>query len=54
MAIRKNIGAHNDTIPDNAVVFGGVVNSAAAVTASGSATVAIGTAAGGMPRRQSL
>ena len=38
--------ANSDTIPDNAVVFGGVVNSAAAVTASGSATVAIGTAAG--------
>jgi len=33
--------ANSDTIPDNAVVFGGVVNSTAAVTASGSATVAI-------------
>ena len=38
--------ANSDTIPDNAVVYGGVVNSIAAVTASGSATVAIGTAAG--------
>ena len=38
--------ANSDTIPDNAVVFGGVVNATAAVTASGSATVAIGTAAG--------
>ncbi len=38
--------ANSDTIPDNAVVFGGVVNSSAAVTASGSATVSIGTAAG--------
>jgi predicted RecA/RadA family phage recombinase len=38
--------ANSDTIPDNAVVFGGVVNSTAAVTASGSATVSIGTAAG--------
>ena len=38
--------ANSDTIPDNAVVFGGVVNPTAAVTASGSATVAIGTAAG--------
>ena len=38
--------ANSDTIPDNAVVFGGVVNSTVAVTASGSATVAIGTAAG--------
>ena len=36
----------SDTIPDNAVVFGGGVNSTTAVTASGSATVAIGTAAG--------
>jgi predicted RecA/RadA family phage recombinase len=38
--------ANSDTIPDNAVVLGGVVNSTAAVTASGSATVSIGTAAG--------
>ena len=38
--------ANSDTIPDNALVFGGVVNSTAAVTASGSATVAVGTAAG--------
>ena len=38
--------ANSDTIPDNAVVFGGAVNATAAVTASGSATVAIGTAAG--------
>ena len=38
--------ANSDTIPDNALVFGGVVNSTTAVTASGSATVAIGTAAG--------
>ena len=37
---------NSDTIPDNAVVFGGVVNSTTAVTATGSATVAIGTAAG--------
>jgi hypothetical protein len=38
--------ANSDTIPANAVVFGGVVNSTAAVTAAGAATVAIGTAAG--------
>jgi hypothetical protein len=38
--------ANSDTIPANAVVFGGVVNSTVAVAASGSATVAIGTAAG--------
>lgn len=37
---------NSDTIPANALVFGGVVNSTTAVTASGSATVAIGTAAG--------
>ena len=38
--------ANSDTIPDNAVVFGGVVNSTTAVTATGSATVSIGTVAG--------
>ena len=38
--------ANSDTIPDNAVVTDGVINSTTAVTASGSATVAIGTAAG--------
>jgi predicted RecA/RadA family phage recombinase len=38
--------ANSDTIPDNAVVYGGVINSTAAITASGSATVAIGTVSG--------
>ena len=38
--------AVSDTIPDNAVVFGGIVNVNAAVTASGSATVSVGTVAG--------
>jgi predicted RecA/RadA family phage recombinase len=38
--------ANSDTIPANAVVFGGAVNSTTAATASGSATVAIGTTAG--------
>jgi predicted RecA/RadA family phage recombinase len=38
--------ANSDTIPANAVVFGGAVNSTVAVTAAGAATVAIGTAAG--------
>jgi len=38
--------ANSDTIPDNALVFGGIVNPTTAVAASGSATVAIGTAAG--------
>jgi predicted RecA/RadA family phage recombinase len=38
--------ANSDTIPDNAVVFGGAINSIVAPTASGSATVSIGTAAG--------
>ena len=34
------------TIPDNAVVFGGYVNSTTAVTSAGAATVSVGTAAG--------
>jgi predicted RecA/RadA family phage recombinase len=38
---------NSDTIPDNAVVTGGLINATAAVTASGSATVAIGVSAGG-------
>jgi predicted RecA/RadA family phage recombinase len=38
--------ANSDTIPKDAVVFGGAVNSTVAVTAAGAATVAIGTAAG--------
>jgi predicted RecA/RadA family phage recombinase len=38
--------ANSDTIPDNAVVFGGVVNTPTACLAAGGATVAIGTASG--------
>jgi predicted RecA/RadA family phage recombinase len=38
--------ANADTIPANAVVFGGSINSTGAVTAAGAATVAIGTSAG--------
>jgi predicted RecA/RadA family phage recombinase len=38
--------ANSDTIPANAVVFGGSIHSPTAVTASGAATVAIGTTAG--------
>ena len=38
--------ANSDTIPANAVVFGGAVNPTTAVTAAGAATVAIGTSAG--------
>ena len=38
--------ANSDTIPDNAVVFGGVVNATTAVAAAGAATVAITTSAG--------
>ena len=38
--------AKSDTIPDNSVVFGGAINASTAVTATGLATVAIGTAAG--------
>ena len=38
--------ANSDTIPANAVVFGGAINPTTAVTAAGAATVAIGTSAG--------
>lgn len=38
--------ANSDTIPANAVVYGGIVNATAAVTADGAATLAIGTTAG--------
>jgi predicted RecA/RadA family phage recombinase len=38
--------ANSDTIPANAVVFGGAVNVTVAATAAGAGTVAIGTAAG--------
>jgi predicted RecA/RadA family phage recombinase len=38
--------ANSDTIPKDAVVHGGVVNSTVAVASAGAATLAIGTAAG--------
>ena len=38
--------ANSDTIPANAVVFGGVINSTVALAATGAATLAVGTAAG--------
>ncbi len=38
--------ANSDTIPANAVVFGGVINSTVALAAAGAATFAIGTSAG--------
>jgi len=38
--------ANSDTIPANAVVYGGAINSASAVTAAGAATVAVTTVAG--------
>jgi len=37
---------NSDTIPDNAILLGGSINSPTAVTSGGSATVAIGTSAG--------
>jgi predicted RecA/RadA family phage recombinase len=40
------VPANSDTIPDNALVFGGVVNSSAAVTSGDTSTVAITTDAG--------
>ena len=46
VSISVAVPANSDTIPANAVVFGGVVNSTVAVTAAGSATVALGTATG--------
>jgi hypothetical protein len=36
----------SDTIPDNAIILGAVVNSPTAVTSGGSATISVGTAAG--------
>jgi hypothetical protein len=38
--------ADSDTIPANAIMLGGVINSTVAVTSAGAATVAIGTSAG--------
>jgi hypothetical protein len=38
--------ADSDTIPDNAIIVGGTINSTTAVTSDGSATVSIGTSAG--------
>jgi hypothetical protein len=37
----------SDTIPANAILLGGVINSTTAVTSGGSATVAVGLSAGG-------
>ncbi len=38
--------ATNATIPDNAVIIGGTINSTTAVTSGGAATVSVGTSAG--------
>ncbi|MGA2789129.1 MAG: DUF2190 family protein [Verrucomicrobiota bacterium] len=38
--------ANSDTIPKDAVVFGGAINSTVAAAAAGAATLAVGTAAG--------
>ena len=38
--------ANSDTIPANAVVFGGAIHSTVALAAAGAATLAVGTAAG--------
>ena len=40
------VPAVNSTIPDNAIIFGVLVNSTTALTSGGSATIAIGTNAG--------
>jgi len=39
--------AQSDTIPANAILTGGVINSTTAVTSGGAATVAVGVSAGG-------
>lgn len=36
----------NTTIPDNAIIIGGTINSTAEVTSGGSATISVGTSAG--------
>lgn len=38
--------ATNTTIPDNAIIIGGTINSTAEVTSGGSATISVGTSAG--------
>jgi hypothetical protein len=38
--------ANSDTLPDNAILVGGTINSTTAVDSLGSATVAVGTSAG--------
>jgi hypothetical protein len=38
--------ASNCTIPDNAIIIGGIINSTTACTSGGSATIAVGTSAG--------
>jgi hypothetical protein len=45
-AVGAIIPALSDTIPANAIVIGGVINSTTAVTSAGAATVSVGTSAG--------
>lgn len=45
-AVGAIVPSISDTLPANAVVLGGAVNSSTAVTSAGAATVAIGTTAG--------
>lgn len=45
-AIATITPATNATIPDNAIVFGGLLNPTTALTSGGSATIAVGTSAG--------
>lgn len=44
--VQGTIAPASSLIPDNAILVGGTINSTAAVTSLGSATVAIGTSAG--------
>jgi len=45
-AISTITPATNATIPDNAIIVGGTINSTTAATSGGSATIAVGTSAG--------
>ena len=45
-AISTITPATNETIPDNAIIIGGTINSTTAVTSAGAATISVGTSAG--------
>lgn len=45
-AISTITPASNATIPDNAIIIGGTINSTTAATSAGAATISVGTSAG--------